>query len=452
MPISISQIGTQSWVSTGAKSISISGISAGDVLAFVVGAGDENTTVSSVTDNLGGTWTAGPSSPVGTGNMRGVTFWKIAAGGETSISFTIGTGTTGQAIAVKATGFSGTATLEGSSEDESKLSTVSTSVGSGSAANSTATGVAIALFASDRWDTVEDVSRSYSNSFTEVGFVSTSGSRAGAFAAGKVLSSAASQSTTFTTGDTGDEMYAALLVFGDDTGGSSHDVAATCDALTLAEYAATIGKSLNISAGVDALTLTEYAASVGSVLDIQATTDALTLAEYQATIGLSLNVQANVDALTLTEYAATLGSTHNVNATTDALVLAEHAAAIGLSLNISATVDALTLTEYGATISDASAPEVAPAAGGHYFPRVKVNDWRERSAKQRREYLERLLGLVEGLPEAVEEEAEALIEAQGIKEPAQIVRLDVAKVNRLIAQIERIIEDEDETLFLLMAS
>lgn len=213
-------------------------------------------------------------------------------------------------------------------------------------------------------------------------------------------------------------------------GGSSLNVNATCDALTLAEYAATIGKSLNISAG----------------------TDALTLAEYQATIGLSRNIQAGVDALTLTEYSATLGSTHNVNATTDALTLAEYPAAIGLSLNISATVDALTLTEYGATISDASAPEVAPVTGGHYFPRVTVNDWRERSAKQRREYLERLLGLAEELPEAVEEEVEALIEAQGVETPAQVVRLDVVRVNRLIAQIEQIIEDEDETLFLLMAS
>lgn len=90
--------------------------------------------------------------------------------------------------------------------------------------------------------------------------------------------------------------------------------------------------------------------------------------------------------------------------------------------------------------------------GGHYFPRVTVNDWRERSAKQRREYLERLLGLAEELPEAVEEEVEALIEAQGVETPAQVVRLDVVRVNRLIAQIEQIIEDEDETLFLLMAS
>lgn len=219
MALVVSQAGTQTWASTGTKSITVS-VSAGDVLAVIVGATDPATTVTNFTDNLGGTWTLGPSSPVSTGNLRGVTAWKVCAGGETSVSFDIGTGTTGQAFAVRVTGFAGTATLEASNEDEGGLSSVSTSIGTNSASNTTATAVAIALFTSDRADTVQDVSRSYSNSFTEVGFNGSSGSRAGAFAAAKVLSSAASQSTTFTTGDTGDEMYSAILVFGDVTGGS----------------------------------------------------------------------------------------------------------------------------------------------------------------------------------------------------------------------------------------
>lgn len=112
-------------------------------------------------------------------------------------------------------------------------------------------------------------------------------------------------------------------------GGSSLNVNATCDALTLAEYAATIGKSLNISAG----------------------TDALTLAEYQATIGLSRNIQAGVDALTLTEYPATLGSTHNVDATCDALALAEYRATLSFALNVSCNTAVLALAEYDATVS-----------------------------------------------------------------------------------------------------
>ncbi len=246
MPLVVSQAGTQSWASTGTKSISLS-VSAGDVIAVIVGATDPATTVTSWTDNLGGTWTLGPSSPVSTGNLRGVTAWKVCAGGETSVSFDIGTGTTGQAFAVKVTGFAGTATLEASNENEGGLSSVSTSIGTNAASNSTATAVAIALFTSDRADTVQDVSRSYSNSFTEVGFNGSSGSRAGAFAAAKVLSSAASQSTTFTTGDTGDEMYSAILVFGDVTGGGSVESGAGSSAGT--STAAAVGASTAAGAG-----------------------------------------------------------------------------------------------------------------------------------------------------------------------------------------------------------
>lgn len=219
MALVASQAGTQTWPSAGTKSITVS-VSAGDVLAVIVGAGDPATTVTNFTDNLGGTWTLGPSTPVSTGNLRGVTAWKVCAGGETSVSFDIGTGTTGQAFAVRVTGFTGTATLEASNENEASISSVVTSMATNSASNSTATAVAIALFTADRSDTVDGGgTRSYSNSFTEVGFNASSGSRAAAFAAAKILSSAASQSTTFSVTDTGDEMYAAILVFGDVTGG-----------------------------------------------------------------------------------------------------------------------------------------------------------------------------------------------------------------------------------------
>lgn len=135
------------------------------------------------------------------------------------------------------------------------------------------------------------------------------------------------------------------------TAAGTHTVNATCDALTLAEYAATVSKSLNISAGVDALTLAEYPATIGSVLNVQATADALTLAEYPASIGLSLNIQAGAAALTLTEYPAPLGSTHNVNATTDALTLAEYPATLSFVLNVSCNTATLILAEYSATVS-----------------------------------------------------------------------------------------------------
>jgi hypothetical protein len=145
-------------------------------------------------------------------------------------------------------------------------------------------------------------------------------------------------------------------------GGSSLNVSATTDALTLAEHQATIGLSLNVSANTDALTLAEHAATVSlaSGLNVSATADSLTLAEHAATIGLSLNVQATTDALTLTEYPANLGSVTNVQANTDSLTLTEYPATLSFALNFTANTDSLTLTEYAATVSDGSAPVVTP--------------------------------------------------------------------------------------------
>jgi hypothetical protein len=91
--------------------------------------------------------------------------------------------------------------------------------------------------------------------------------------------------------------------------------------------------------------------SGGSSLNVSATTDALTLAEYAATIGKSINVSANVDALTLAEYAATVSLSRNVSANVDALTLAEYAATIGYSRNVSATADALVIAGLGCTVS-----------------------------------------------------------------------------------------------------
>lgn len=405
MALTASSIGSGSGTASSWTSASFT-CSAGDLLivGVAVGNNDAAQLISSVSDNSGsGTWVL-----LGEANSSvfDAKWWyKIANGSETTVTTTFTNSWAYDAVAAKVTGWTNTATLEDVDEDTSYLTTATTtSIGGGSVTNATASAMALMFVANDG-SSLMDAGRSVSDgaSYSEV---VTSGAQIFLWAHAK--SSTGTYSPVYSFTDSGDQAYGASAVFGDASGSGS--------------------------------------------LNVSATTDALTLAEYAATVSYGRNVAATTDALTLTEYPATLGSTHNVNATTDALTLAEYPAAIGLSLNISATVDALTLTEYGATISDASAPEVAPVTGGHYFPRVTVNDWRERSAKQRREYLERLLGLAEELPEAVEEEVEALIEAQGVETPAQVVRLDVVRVNRLIAQIEQIIEDEDETLFLLMAS
>ena len=231
--------------------------------------------------------------------------------------------------------------------------------------------------------------------------------------------------------------------------GGSLNVSATTDALTLAEYAATIGKDLNVSANTDSLTLAEHAATVSLVsgLNVNATTDALTLAEHAATIGLSLNVQATTDALTLAEYPASLGSTLDVQATTDALTLAEYPATLSFALNVSATTDSLTLVEYGATIGDGSvAPAAATGGVGH-----------GRKRKKRRVMVDGYVYVVDPAEErallarlAAEKAQEAqLLEALGDPQTAAEVRRKAFRIARradMADPYERIRKDDEEVI------
>lgn len=94
-----------------------------------------------------------------------------------------------------------------------------------------------------------------------------------------------------------------------------------------------------------------------------------------------------------------------------------------------------------------------PATGGHYWPNVETRDWRTESAKKRREFLERLLGLVEDAPEEVQEEAK---EAIGVPEDAPLAvpkrAPSVAQIERLTRVVQDYLDDEEETLFLLMVA
>jgi len=202
------------WASTGTKTISFT-CSAGDVLAVVVCATSPTETFINPTSG----WTPGPDVAASAGDFRAVTYWKKADGSETAFSIDASTAS-GNMSGIKVTGWTGTATLEASNENEANITgSAVTSISTNAASNTTANGAAIALFADDRWDTVE-TTRAYTNSFAEVVAATASGSRGGAWIAFKDLSSAAAQSTTFSCVDTGDQIYAAILVFGDVTGGS----------------------------------------------------------------------------------------------------------------------------------------------------------------------------------------------------------------------------------------
>jgi len=130
-------------------------------------------------------------------------------------------------------------------------------------------------------------------------------------------------------------------------------VAATTDALTLTEYAATVNAETSFTATTDVLTLTAYSTTIipGDRTIVSAATVSLTLTEYSADVNAETSFTATTDVLTLTTYEAvvTVGTVY-VAATTDTLTLTVNAADVNFNVSFTGTTDALALTEYAADV------------------------------------------------------------------------------------------------------
>ena len=161
-------------------------------------------------------FTAGPLYLAGTAGALGcATFWKKSDGTEQTVDIEVSATTqAGQYVYAE---FPGTDlnlnAIEGSGENESNIAGATTSLSSGSASNTTADAVAVAILCTDNG---VDQTPSYSNSYTQRAS-GTTGTNAEIFIANKVVSSTASQTTTGTI--TSAAGYGAILVFGA-TGGT----------------------------------------------------------------------------------------------------------------------------------------------------------------------------------------------------------------------------------------
>lgn len=172
------------------------------------------TAVTSWTDPSG--WTRDNDSGT-TGNMAGAAYWKISDGTETSVVLTANVA--GAASIRGAFGeFEGpfaASPFDQSAEDTTNVATVTTSQPSGTTGTTAqADELAIAAFGADAANLV-DGGRAYSNSFTEViyGSTTTLTGRPAAIIAKRVLSATGTFSCTYTTTDTGDEMYGTIATF-----------------------------------------------------------------------------------------------------------------------------------------------------------------------------------------------------------------------------------------------
>jgi hypothetical protein len=147
-------------------------------------------------------------------SVSGEMAYRVATGGETSITWGISTANAGSSMWVGEYSGASANPLDVSAEDEATGENVVTSISTGTTvATSQNDELAIAMMAVDSNKNVV-ASRSWSNGFGEASFLTESnGGTAGLDMATKTLSTTGTQSSTFSCVDTGDQMYAAIATF-----------------------------------------------------------------------------------------------------------------------------------------------------------------------------------------------------------------------------------------------
>lgn len=198
---------------SGAITVTFTAATAGNLLIFTIGRSAPLATGQTWGTPTG--WNGLTNSSINTGNIGGAWYYKIAAGGETTVTSTesIPVGNVrGQVIEFE--GPFEASPLDKTAEDETNLSTVVTSQSTGTtAATAQNDELAVGFWSADQASNVE-TGRAYTNSFTEVLWSSaTNSARAACITARKVLSSTGAVECTFSTTDTGDEMYGAVATF-----------------------------------------------------------------------------------------------------------------------------------------------------------------------------------------------------------------------------------------------
>lgn len=211
MALTVTSLGS-SQAATDTPTLSLSGLTSGDVIVVAIVTRFSSQTMSSPPSG----YTAGPSGLASAYNAY--VYWKISNGTETSVSATLAASSTCLISAVKISGFTGTATLDGTpGEDETNLNTITGSGGFGSVTTSNASAAVIALLFSDAAmtePTVSGYSQAVDNDLgsgnVEIHY--------------KILSSAGTETPTWTSAGS-DENYGAILAFGDVAGGGGFKAA-----------------------------------------------------------------------------------------------------------------------------------------------------------------------------------------------------------------------------------
>lgn len=187
------------------QTLTFTAATAGNLLVAFVGH-DKNATGASVTSG----WTLVDFENAST-QTSGALAYKIAAGGETSVTFTV---TTSRKWVGWVGEFAGLGAVEVAASANSGATSVTSQTSGTTSTTTTATATALAFFSSDSKGNT-DAGISFTNSFTlestDPGGIDTG--NAGVYVARKELTTTGTQETTFSSTGSGDQMIGMIAVF-----------------------------------------------------------------------------------------------------------------------------------------------------------------------------------------------------------------------------------------------
>jgi len=221
MAVTVVQTGSAAYVNTANPTITFgSALTASNVICIVLGS------LRAVTANIPSGYTAGPTIATTTA-IDGYVAWKVATGGETSAQFTSIGGSEDCGIAyIELTGNDISSPLDGTSEDETNVTTATKSIATDSGSGITPTvadGHAVAMFVCDNAANFQNGSNTVTSSpaYTlQEDFHQASSVYHIAALASLQYSDTAAKKCTLTTTDTGDENWGTMLLFKAAAGGA----------------------------------------------------------------------------------------------------------------------------------------------------------------------------------------------------------------------------------------
>lgn len=202
---------------TSGLSLSITTPAANELIVVMVGLDRSDRFCTAIQDQNGDNFTIieefTNAATGGIGEQGGHFAVKVADGDETSVNLTMNTNNKHGAAAIIISGCTASVTPEAQAEDVTNISTAGTTITSPAVSNTTADAIAVAGFAGEQGNYWNGTTPSYSNSWQYGDLpLTTSGDGAG-WLAYKIVSSPASQQTTYTSDDTGSNRYSAAAIF-----------------------------------------------------------------------------------------------------------------------------------------------------------------------------------------------------------------------------------------------